>query len=435
MIDFILTQTPLAFFIQSFWRDEAFSYILASRNIFEIIFYTARDFNPPLYYILLHYWMGIFGTSEIAIRSLSLLFFSLTLYICFEFLKDILKLSDKKSLLYLFIFLINPLLVYFAFEARMYSMFTFFSVLSYYSFYSNKSKLYIISTILGLYTHYIMVLVVLSQLAFYFVIDRKRQNKTKLKYAYAALFIFIPWVLFVFSQGQFFTTSFWIERMRINTFVNLFAILYLGYEQGSRFFSKELQFLTLFFASLFIITILKLKNEMGEKRKLFLFLGIWSIGSSLLIGFISFFKPLFIPRYLIFSSVGFIFLTIFMLEELPLRIRWIALIILIFFTLNFQKLQIQQKRKSEVRKTIDEIKLVAKKNDLIYVSDELDYFTVQYYLGEDRVFIYNKTYDEIPQFVGKALIPKEKIASALPSYPQKAFVLSRNGTYVIQSLY
>lgn len=435
MVNFLFTQTPLVFFIQPFWRDEAFSYVLANKSIFEILFYTARDFNPPLYYIILHFWIKMFGTSEIAIRSLSLLFFSLTLYICFDFLKDVFKLKTLKSLMYLLIFLINPLLIYFAFEARMYTMFAFFAVLSYYFYYLRKPKLYLASVILGLYTHYFMVFVLMSQFAFYFITGKNKRDQTLLRYTYTAFIFYLPWILFVFLQGQFFTTLFWIERVKMKTLINLPSVLYLGFEQGTRYFTKGLQLLTFLFGIMFVATVVRVKREVDERRKLFLFLIVWSIGSAFFVGLVSFVKPVFIPRYLIFSSLGFIFLTIFMLEELPIRIRWVLFIVLVFFTLSFLKLQIEQGKKSDIRRTLQEITRLAGKNDFIYVTDELDYFTIQYYFDENRVYVFNKDYEEIPQFVGKTLIPKERIATSLPFYPKRAFILNRNGEYIIQSLY
>jgi len=134
MLNFLFTKTPLFFLTQPFWRDEAFSYFMAKKNIFEMLFLTAKDFNPPLYYFILHFWMNIFGSSEIALRSLSLLFFWGTICIVFLFLNNIFKMKERKSSIYLILFIINPLLLYYAFEARMYSMLAFFATLSFYAF-------------------------------------------------------------------------------------------------------------------------------------------------------------------------------------------------------------------------------------------------------------------------------------------------------------
>jgi len=162
MLNFLFTHTPLLFLTQSFWRDEAFSYFLAKKNILEIIILSAKDFSPPLYHLLLHFWLKIFGGSEISMRSLSVIFFWATLYVCFLFLQEIFKLNFKKSLIYLLLFLVNPFLSYYAFEARAYSLFAFLATLSYYSFYKKNYKLYFLSTVFGLYTHYFMLFVVFS---------------------------------------------------------------------------------------------------------------------------------------------------------------------------------------------------------------------------------------------------------------------------------
>ena len=55
----------------SIWHDEGFSIALATRTPLEIWAGSARDVHPPLYYLLLHFWMSLFGTSQLAVRSLS----------------------------------------------------------------------------------------------------------------------------------------------------------------------------------------------------------------------------------------------------------------------------------------------------------------------------------------------------------------------------
>ncbi len=57
----------------SYWGDEAISVGIASRPLLAIPQALRFDGSPPLYYLLLHVWMGIFGTSPVATHSLSLL--------------------------------------------------------------------------------------------------------------------------------------------------------------------------------------------------------------------------------------------------------------------------------------------------------------------------------------------------------------------------
>ena len=86
--------------------------------------------------------MNIFGTTEVMMRSLSFIFFAGLLYVIFKIFKDVFKFSNIKSAVYLLLFILNPFLTFYAFEARMYMVVTFFIALSYYAFWTKKKKLY-----------------------------------------------------------------------------------------------------------------------------------------------------------------------------------------------------------------------------------------------------------------------------------------------------
>lgn len=53
------------------WLDEAISVNIARLPLRQIPGALAHDGSPPLYYVLLHYWMEMFGRSDIAVRALS----------------------------------------------------------------------------------------------------------------------------------------------------------------------------------------------------------------------------------------------------------------------------------------------------------------------------------------------------------------------------
>jgi mannosyltransferase len=57
----------------SFWIDEGLSVGIADRPLSEIPEALRLDGSPPLYYLLLHLWMEVAGTSEEAVRALSVL--------------------------------------------------------------------------------------------------------------------------------------------------------------------------------------------------------------------------------------------------------------------------------------------------------------------------------------------------------------------------
>ncbi len=441
MINYLFTKTPLLFFAQSFWRDEAFTYFLAKENVFKITSLTAKDFNPPLYYLIIHFWMKIFGTSEITLRLFSLIFFWATIYVGFLFLRNIFNLSLKKSFLYLLFFLFNPLLIYYAFEARMYTFFAFLSSLSFYFFYQRKKLPFIIFTLAGLYTHYFMFFVIVGQLLFIFL-ERAKIWQKQIKTIVISLVGFLPWVFFLFFNQVIFKESFWLTKPKFLGVLHLLAVIYTGHEDVNQYLpeiqtvEKIIFFLNLVLFFIVFIGILKIVNfKKKTDQNLFLFLSIWGILIPLSVGLISFLKPIYLPRYLIFATVGFLILLIFILNKLTKKSTIFFFLAIMLLTFFYNRYQIKYRRKADLRKTIEEIKSISGKTDLLYVTDELDYFVAKYYFDEKRVYIFQKNYQEIPQYVGKVLIPPEQITFKLPIYPQKAFVLKNDGSYSIQAMY
>ncbi|HEX7542675.1 MAG TPA: glycosyltransferase family 39 protein [Patescibacteria group bacterium] len=432
MLNFLFTKTPLLFLTQSFWRDEAFSYFMAKKSIIEIIFLTAKDFNPPLYYFILHFWMKVFGGSEIALRSLSIVFFWGTIYVAFLFLNDVFKMKQKKAFCYLILFIINPLLLYYAFEARMYSMLAFFTILSFYYFFKKNYKLYTLVTVFGLFTHYFMIFVVAGQWLFLWI-NKKKGFQFKKSSLYLLGLIFSPWLLFSLLQKNLFD-SFWITRPQIKYILGLPVIVYTGIESFINIdpimlkkIQNNLFFLTLVLLLVLITGVYFYFRKLDKKDQLiFQMLFIWAV---------SFVKPIFLARYLIFASAGLILLVIFILEKINGLTRAFLLVLLFALTINYNQLQLSYGKKIDSEKTLREIKAIMNKGDSVYVESDLDYFTAEYYVNDSQVFIYGKDYRDIPTYVGKALIPKEKIAYSLPFYPQKAFILNSNGQYTIQAMY
>ena len=53
------------------WLDEALTVNIAKQPLHTLPTYLKRDGAPPLFYVLLHGWMGAFGDSDLAVRSLS----------------------------------------------------------------------------------------------------------------------------------------------------------------------------------------------------------------------------------------------------------------------------------------------------------------------------------------------------------------------------
>lgn len=206
MISLILTIALVIRIIrldQSLWLDEATQAILSSESIRNIIFQRGADFHPPLSYILLHVWL-FFGTSEIWLRLLSVIFGVLTVWLCYLLA---LKIFDKRTaILSAFLFSIAPYHVYYSQEVRMYAQATFFASLSVYFFYYllQKENLrnyfgYILATLALILTHYEGFFLILAQLI-YLIVSRKDQLVKIIKALAVLILLYLPWLPQFFIQ-------------------------------------------------------------------------------------------------------------------------------------------------------------------------------------------------------------------------------------------
>ncbi len=176
--------------VQSFWNDEGNSARLSERSILLIIEGTASDIHPPLYYLLLNQWRKLVGDSEFGLRSLSLFAGLLTVPLTFVLGKKLEhRVAQRRhrgaqrdgwllGLVAAALIAINPGLVYYSQEARMYALLGLLSVLAtvlllrWLSVNSNQLSVnskssfllggaYVLSAAAGLYTHYFFPAVLL----------------------------------------------------------------------------------------------------------------------------------------------------------------------------------------------------------------------------------------------------------------------------------
>jgi hypothetical protein len=209
-------------------------------------------------------------------KIIFLIFFWATIYVGFLFLRNIFNLSLKKSFLYLLFFLFNPLLIYYAFEARMYTFFAFLSSLSFYFFYQRKKLPFIIFTLAGLYTHYFMFFVIVGQLLFIFL-ERAKIWQKQIKTIVISLVGFLPWVFFLFFNQVIFKESFWLTKPKFLGVLHLLAVIYTGHEDVNQYLpeiqtvEKIIFFLNLVLFFIVFIGILKIVNFKKKLTRIYFY--------------------------------------------------------------------------------------------------------------------------------------------------------------------
>jgi len=183
------------------WYDEVCSYFIADKSW--------QSGFPSLYYVILHYWIKLFGVSELVLRLPSLVFSVSSVVLVYILGKNL--FNNEKVGLYSAIFMgFSPFQLWYAQEARSYSMVCFLGLLSSYVLYrvlvENKKGsvvIFILLSILGIYTNYFYVFLFLSQYGFSLWFKRMTGDFMKTTFVMTAILFFV-----FFSPGlikDFFT--------------------------------------------------------------------------------------------------------------------------------------------------------------------------------------------------------------------------------------
>ncbi len=420
MLNFILYHTPFFYMIQSVWRDEAFSYFMAKPNILQVIINTAHDFNPPVYYLLLHFWMKLSGQSDEGLRLLSFIAHLFCVLIAYVFAEK--RMSKKFAWFVAAFTLLNPMLLYYAFEMRMYSLFALFTFAVFYFFYFKNWKWYTITAVLGLYTHSFFPLILLS-FAFYLIPSHKL-NRRNLWLVFKPFLFFIPWlpvlvIQFINSKNS------WLFPVDLQLIFSVLGNLFTTYEgtPGNYWgFTAILSFIILIF-------ILKgWKNKKNES--LMLTIPIF-LPLLIILGYSVIKRPLFVNRYMIFITVFEIMaisLGIWSIKNKIVKsasmIFWLILVIIInIFSPSYHK-------KADFKLTFKEINKIAVSSDYVYSKTPIGFLESAYYFQQkDKAFVYNPQGIVIPDYIGVNIVFPNISRSTLPYSPSRTFLISDNASF------
>jgi mannosyltransferase len=152
---------------RSFWYDESFSGLTARLNLPQILTNAALDVHPPGYYVLLHFWAQL-GSSDAFLRSFSVLFSLGAILLMYGLGRRF--FGEAVAALAALGLALAPFQVYFAQEARMYSLVVFLTVALTWLFLEGVVSArgwwfwlgFAITATLGLYVHYFVVFLLLG---------------------------------------------------------------------------------------------------------------------------------------------------------------------------------------------------------------------------------------------------------------------------------
>ncbi len=235
---------------QSLWYDEGVSWYLTRMSLPALTVWTANDIQPPLYYYLLWLWVRLAGTSEYALRFPSVFFGVLTLPSLWIAARRL--LGRRAAWLAILLLALSPLHVYYAQEARMYTLLAFLGLLSSYlllRLLNNQSTnlqspylwSYVLTVVAALYTHY-FAFFLLAAHVLYVLYKWGRQvrsghplkphastsTSTLALALISILLLYLPWLPFLLTRYGM-DTSYWPGALKLGEVARkLFVAFSLG---------------------------------------------------------------------------------------------------------------------------------------------------------------------------------------------------------------
>ena len=211
------------------WLDEALGVNIASAPIGQIVGHLRNDGAPPLYYVLLHFWISLFGGTDFAVRSFSGVFSVLGLGAAFMLARRL--WGSRYALVATAVLAVLPYAVYFGTEARMYSLVMLESCLlllvwlgNWSGSARNRSLITAFLAALLLYTHYWSIYLI-TALSLTVVVQiwsqRSLSREAKLK-ALSILgggVLWLPW-LPIFNEQRLHTGTPWSPPPALFQFLN-----------------------------------------------------------------------------------------------------------------------------------------------------------------------------------------------------------------------
>lgn len=279
---------------QSFWLDEA-AQVIESARPFSQQFNIASDFHPPLYHLVLHFWLKM-GTSEWFVRLPSVLLGVLSVFFLYQIGRIL--FDHKTAVAGAMLTGFSAYHIWYSQESRPYILFTFLSLISTYFLLKKRWIPYFVSSLLCMYALYFAPFLFLGHFV-YIVLFGKKSFK---QYIFSMVLVvagFLPWIPNFLTQLRIGTGGFFagwtdiVSQPVIKALPLTFAKFIFGkgtIDNNIVYAAVILPMLAVFFYS----SIRLFKNRQGKTLLIFFWLPFISCA------ILSLFIPVLAPQRLLF---------------------------------------------------------------------------------------------------------------------------------------
>ncbi|MGE5618003.1 MAG: glycosyltransferase family 39 protein [Sphingomonadaceae bacterium] len=305
---------------RSLWVDEAMSVVFAAKPLPELFqLLVTEDIHPPLYPLLLHYWMAVAGDGEFAVRLPSVFFGVLLVPLLYLTGRRLEAMADPKGstrisavgLVGALIGITSAFYIGYSQEARNYMAVTFMGMLSSHLLLvatANRRRrdwaAYALATVGAIYTHYTASLLLAFHLLFVLLSGRSCRGLRKgwILSILAVGLAYLPWLSYSIAQMKR-ISDYWPGNLQVEAAVQTSLLLFIA---GGGVGSQGSNLLMGMGAALLALGLLALLlGTFRRPSRHTLFLLLYLLVPSTLLFAVAYYRPKYDPRYLLVVTPAF----------------------------------------------------------------------------------------------------------------------------------
>ena len=368
--------------------DEAQSLFQTNRDVPGMLNLVAQDVHVPFYHVLLHFWQVLFGQDIFTARLLSLVFFVGTIIMTYVLATYALG-RRSIGLFAALLVTISPFMNWYGSEARMYTMLAFMTVLHTYFFVrilkqSGEARwiLWTLTAILGVYTHYFFIFVLVSEFIALIMLRKKITGEHPMRNIIIAGGItalsLVPWLYYVYNLGFASNTQPALGAPSAGDLFDTYAQFIFGFQVPA---------VNTLIVSLWPVAVLlaffalqRSKKKVPSEITLFVLLATVPILSAFIISVTI--RPSYLSRYLIVALPALtIFIAWFLTRFRPWIKRAVGIVLVLVIGLLFvvQVYSPNTPVKEDYRDAVEYLDTNADSSDVVILAAPFTIYPVEYY--------------------------------------------------------
>ena len=380
------------FTASAIWCDEGSSLMLSAYPLAEIWSHASHDVHPPLYFMLLHGWMAMFGDSLASIRSLSVLPGIVTVMLGMWLVR--LVATQRAALLAGLLLALLPTAVRYSQEVRMYALLGVWLIaatiaLVYWIKAPHSYRYPLIYTLLmaaAFYTHYFTAFCVIAHWLYLLLCGRAIRWLIKRPAWWLAnvaiVLLFLPWLPGLVDLLQHMAELKSGGDVGWEPAVDARSLPAMLWQLLTQDEGDNLPWPVFWLSPLALLgSMVWMALRDATPHKFTSLIVIYTLLPILAIYAVSFASPLFIERYVMFAALGLPLLVAIAVDRLLTHKRALAIAILALF-IGTEAVGLRSNFSSDADhfdRLVEHVNQQFKPGDRIVVSDLFWYFSFVYY--------------------------------------------------------